>query len=108
MCTELHTKAQCAEAVEKLLARGVRRFLATDDALCLHTLDVLKENGFDTLRDIQLASLIDSDGLKQAQIPALEFDAAELGRIACRELLHHLANEPFHSAPLLGYRIIQR
>lgn len=106
--TELRTKADCAGVVQELLQMGVRRFLATDDELCLHTLELLQGVGLDVRQDVQLASLIDSDALRENNIPALEFDAAELGRVACRELLLHLAGEPFNPAPLLGYRIIQR
>ena len=41
-------------------------------------------------------------------ISALQFDAAELGRAACRELLHYLKNENYDPTPILGYRIIHR
>lgn len=106
--TELHTRNDCEMIVQELLQLGVRRFLATDDELCLHTLKILQEIGFDIPQDVQLASLIDSDALRFHSIPALEFDAAELGRVACRELLHHLSDEPFNPSPVLGYRILNR
>lgn len=106
--TGLSTAEDCQEAVVRLLKKGVRRFLAMDDDICLHVIKALRAQGLRSPEDVQLASLIDSDVLASHQIPALDFDAAELGRVACRELLLHLESKPFNPTPLLGYRIPER
>ena len=97
----------CREAVEDLLALGVRRFLCMDEGVCARTVSVLKENGLSIPGDAQVASFSDADHLKDHQPPisALHFDAADLGRAACRELIHALNDEPYDPRPRLGYKI---
>lgn len=97
----------CREAVEELLAQGVRRFLCMDEDVCTRAMTVLRSNGLTIPGDAQIASFSDTDQLKGAVPPisALSFDAAELGRAACRELIHALNDEPYDPKPLLGYKI---
>ena len=97
----------CREAVEELLALGVRRFLCMDEDVCARTIAVLKDNGLTIPGDAQVASFADAEQLKHAVPPvsALHFDSAELGRAACRELIHALNDEPYDPKPLLGYKI---
>ena len=56
------------------------------------------------------ADLFDSELLESCPIPitALRFDASELGKTACRELLRALRDESYDPKPILGYRIISR
>ena len=60
--------------------------------------------------DVQIASMFDSERLENSPIPvsALRFDAGELGKTACRELLRSLRDETYDPKPILGYRIISR
>ena len=97
----------CREAVEDLLALGIRRFLCMDEDLCLRTMTVLSENGLTIPGDAQVASFADNRLLKTAQPPvsALYFDSAELARAACREFIHALSDEHYDPKPLLGYKI---
>ena len=97
----------CREAVEELLAKGVRRFLCMDEDVCTRTIAVLRENGLNIPGDAQVASFSDADLLKNAQPPvsALHFDSAELGRAACREFIRALNDEEFDPKPQLGYKI---
>lgn len=97
----------CREVVEDLLAQGVRRFLCMDEDVCTRTLTVLKSNGLTVPGDAQLASFSDTDQLRVMDPPisALSFDAAELGRAACREFIHALNDDPHDPKPLLGYKI---
>ncbi len=106
----LYTEAMCTRAVSQLLELGVRRFLAMDDDICLWALSRLNALGFSAPEQVQIASLCDSDLLAAAQPPisALQFDAAELGRVACRELLRYLLGEPYQRKPVLGYQITLR
>jgi DNA-binding LacI/PurR family transcriptional regulator len=59
---------------------------------------------------VQIASLYDSEQLATTNPPvsALEFSAAQIGRAACRELLHYLKGDHYDPNPVLGYRIIKR
>ena len=97
-------------ATEELAALGYRRFLCMDDDVCLYVMKWLQHLGYRIPEDIQIASLYDSEQLRAATPPvtALDFSAADIGRTACRELLHYLKGEQYDPAPLLGYRIIKR
>lgn len=108
--TELENARSCTAAVKELLELGVRRFLAMDDDVCVFALAALEEAGLRIPEDVQIGSLSDSARLREYHFPisALWFDAAELGRIACRELLHCLCGETYDPKPILGYRIISR
>lgn len=108
--TGLGDPAACSAAVQELLSKGVRKFLCMDDEICLYTYAVLLETGMKIPEDVQIASLFDSEKLAQCPTPisALRFDAGELGKTACRELLRCLRSEPYDPKPTLGYRIIQR
>ncbi|MDD6200829.1 MAG: LacI family DNA-binding transcriptional regulator [Firmicutes bacterium] len=108
--TDLGKPSLCSAAVLELLEKGVRRFLCMDDEICLSALTTLMEQGLKIPEDAQIASLFDSDKLASCPIPisALRFDAAELGKTACRELLRCLRDETYDPKPILGYRIITR
>ena len=97
----------CREIVEDLLARGVRRFLCMDEAVCRRTLAVLNSSGLTVPGDAQVASFADTEQLQTNTPPisALSFDNEELGRTACRELIRALNGESYDPKPLLGYKI---
>jgi len=97
----------CCQAVDELLQQGYHRFLAMDDEVCLRILGFLEKRYQEIPSYIQVASLCASEQLSAGypDIPALHFDAAELGRIACRELLRCLHKEDYDPTPLLGYKI---
>ena len=97
----------CREAVEQLLAQGIRRFLCMDEDVCTRTISVLRDNGLTIPGNAQVASLADTEQLKNAEPPvsALHFDSTELARAACRELIHALNDESYDPKPLMGYKI---
>lgn len=97
----------CRVAVEELLAQGVRRFLCMDEEVCARVVEVLESSGLTIPGDAQVASFADAEHLQNhaSPISALYFDSAELGRVACRELIRALNGESCNSRPLLGYRI---
>lgn len=106
--TDLRNARQCRDAVRELLSKGVRRFLALDDDLCLQSLRAVESAGLHVPEDVRLYSFFDSVKLEKYPIPALRFDSAELGQTACRELLRCLRDEVYNPMPILGYRIIER
>lgn len=97
-------------ALDDLLAKGIRSILFMDDGVCINALPYLKNLGMKIPEDLHIASLYDSDELANQNPPisALQFDAAALGRVTCRELLRCLQGEEFDPQPILGYRIIHR
>lgn len=106
----LDSREAVRAAVEDLLGLGIHRFLCMDDELCIRTMASLSAMELTLPGDAEVASLCDSP-LLSSHIPpisAVEFDAAELGRAACRELLRSLSGEPFDPAPRLGYEIHMR
>ncbi len=106
----LGTQEAVSQAVEELLHQGIRKFLCMDDDICVQTLVALSQLKDCGGAEAEAASFCDSS-LLQNHVPpvsALSFDAAELGRTACRELLKCIRGEPFDPAPLLGYKICMR
>jgi DNA-binding LacI/PurR family transcriptional regulator len=97
-------------AAEEMLKLGYRRFLCMDEDVCLHAMERLQQLGCRIPEDVQIASLYDSEQLANTIPPvsALEFSAAQIGRSACRELLHYLKGDRYDPNPVLGYRIIKR
>ena len=106
----INSATACAEAVEEMLAQGVTRFIAMDDEICADVVPYLQQKGLDVPNDVQVGALFDTARLAAftPAVPALKFDTADLGRVACRELLHHLRGEDFVRNPTLGYRILMR
>lgn len=106
----LESYSDCTEAVDEALKCGIRRFLSMDEDLCMNILTHIRNLGLQIPQDVQVGSLYDSEQLAQYSpaISALNFDAAALGRAACRELLRHLHNEEYDPHPTLGYRLLMR
>ena len=106
----INDQESCSLVVNELLDTGVRRFVCMDEDICLRTFHALQAQNLSVPEDAELISLSDSDLLAKNQPPisALDFDAAELGRAACRELLKALCDEPYEPRPLIGYRIRSR
>jgi len=106
--TGIDDSTKCAQVVDQLLLQGVKRFLAMDDEVCERIIAHLHQRRLKVPADVQLASLCDSDQLAFYGISAVRFDAADLGRAACRELLGHINGEKYDPAPRLGYTIQMR
>lgn len=108
--SDICNAAACICAVDRFLSQGITRFLAMDDDICMHMLTHFQELGLRIPQDVQIGSLYDSDLLATYRpgISALHFDASELGRVTCRELLRYLRDEAYDPTPTLGYRILMR
>lgn len=83
----------------------------TDASHLIHTLDYRKVDG------VILTSAAEKDPIKEllirrdipfAILGELSFNSAEVGRAACRELIHALNDESYDPKPLLGYKIHMR
>ena len=106
--TGIDNDTKCAHVVDQLLMDGITRILAMDDEVCVRIMAHLHRRRLQVPKDVQIASLYDSAKLAFYNISALNFDAAELGRAACRELLAHINGQEYDPAPRLGYRIEMR
>lgn len=100
----------CFAAVDDVISKGIHTIIAMDEEICINILNHLNERGLSIPEDIRVGSLYDSQQISLCcpNIPALSFDAAELGRVTCRELLHYLRGEEHNPNPTLGYRILMR
>lgn len=100
----------CFAAVDEMLQKGIHRIVAMDEEVCMNVLTYLKERELSIPDDVQVGCLYDSNQIADycPNVPALSFDAAELGRVTCRELLHYLRGEDYNPNPTLGYRILMR
>jgi DNA-binding LacI/PurR family transcriptional regulator len=81
-----------------------------DDEICADILRTLERSAWVTPGEVKIYSFADNEIFDSYRYPvaALRFDAAELGQIACRELLRCLRDETYDPKPILGYRIIER
>lgn len=106
----LYDRAACSAAVDELLENGVRYFITMDNDICMQAIDRIKEHGLSIPGDVQVASMYDTAQLTACfpTVSALRFDAAELGRVSCRELLRCLRGEEYDPTPRLGYEICLR
>ncbi len=105
---ELRDDPSCGYVLDELLHQGVKRFLCMDDKLCVEVLRQLAHRQLQVPTDVEVACLSYSDLLEPfgSAIPSLRFDATQLGRVACQELLHCLHGEPFNPTPVLGYEML--
>ena len=108
--TGLNTQPECIQTADEILRMGARHILALDDGVCLSVLKRLQERSIRIPEQVRVACLYDNEQLEHNDPPisALQFDAAALGQVACRELLRCLRGESYQATPVLGYRICLR
>lgn len=99
-----------AGAIDICLKSGVECIICTDDLICNLALMRLRECGLSIPEDMKIACLYDTALLPFMLPPVtgLRFDAVELGRAACRELLNLLEGREAKSQILPDYQMILR
>lgn len=99
--------ARIAGAVDHILSRGIRCILCMDDYICQMALTALRHRGIPIPGEARIASFYDSVLLENhiPPVTGIRFDAAELGQMACRELLAELDSGTGRSRVMTGYRI---
>ena len=102
--------AKVASAVARSLEQGAECILCTDDYICNLALPQLRELGVRIPEDVKVASFYDNTLLEHVlpSVTSLRFDAVELGRAACRELLNLLEGREAHSRVLPAYQMVLR
>lgn len=101
---------QVAAAVEQAAKQQVECVICMDDFICNLTLLQLRMRGTSVPQDVKLACMYDSALLAHTAPPvtSLRFDAMELGRHACQELLNLLNGKEANSYILPGYQLLLR
>ncbi len=98
------------EALDAILLQKVDCIVCMDDYICNLTLARLRGCGVRVPEDVKLVSFYDNILLENSIPPvtSLRFDSAELGRIACRELINQLEGRQSRNYILPGYQMILR
>ncbi len=96
--------------LERVLKSDTECILCMDDSICVKVLDKLRKMNLEVPGDIKVASFYNSSVLERntPSITSLEFDARELGKVACKTLLQLIDGEVVPSRSLLGYEISMR
>lgn len=96
------------QKIEALLAREIDGILCMDDAVCGSVLRILKEKQIPISDKITIASCYNSMVL-QNHVPAIttiNFDANEVGKVACNTLLHMIEKKDVIQKNLLPYQLV--
>jgi len=106
----LTSGVQVAQAVERAAGAGAECVVCMDNFICDLALLQLRARGIAVPRDMKLACMYDSPLMAHTFPPvtSLRFDAAELGRRACRTLLALLEGERVESFVLPNYQLLLR
>ncbi len=106
----LETNAAVENAVNIALQNKADCILCMDDGICSHVLRVLRQNHIVVPDQIRVASFYSSSVLENnlPSITSLEFDAREMGRQACRNLLAQIEGEETEECMLLPYKVVLR
>ncbi len=105
---DVENQVRTDQVVAALVKKKVDCIVCMDDSLSMYTINKLKREGISIPQDIKLASFYNSLVLESNTPPvtSLDFDAVELGRVACTTLLDYLSGKDVSHKTLLGYDII--
>lgn len=106
----LTSGARVAAAVEQAMAQKPECIICMDDFICNLALLQLRVWGVSVPQDVRMACMYDSTLLAHTSPPvtSLRFDAMELGRAACQELMNLLNGQEANSYILPGYQLLLR
>lgn len=93
--------------IDDVLSKQYDCILCMDDAICEKVLDKLKKENIGIPDRVKIASFYNSSVLERntPAVTSLQFDAQELGRVACHELLDIIEGREVPHKTLLGYEI---
>ena len=94
--------------VEEILDKNVDGILCLDDAICSRVLRILREKEVSIPKDIKVASFYNSNVLQNnaPSITSLDFDANEIGMVACQTLLDVIEKKEVEQLTLLPYQVV--
>lgn len=104
----LETRTEINRAVEEALEKNADCILAMDDGICAQVIRKLRHAHMNIPEDIKVASFYNSILLENniPAITALDFDAKELGVVACKNLLGQIDEEEVPDKMLLSYEVV--
>lgn len=94
--------------VEEILNEHVDGILCLDDGICGKVLRALREKNVEVPKDIKVASFYNSTVLENnvPSITSLDFDAKEIGMVACQTLLDLIEKKEVEQRTLLSYQVV--
>ena len=97
-------------AVENSLEKKADCILCMDDAICSQVLRKLRQEHVKVPQDVRIASYYNSSVLESnvPSITSLSFDAKELGKEACKNLLGQIDGEEVPEKTLLSYEVVMK
>lgn len=104
----LDNRTDMNRAIEEALERNADCILAMDDGICAQVIRKLRHAHMSIPNDVRVASFYNSLLLENNNpaITAIEFDARELGVMACKNLLSKIDEEEVPSKMLLSYEVV--
>ena len=104
----LENRTSINHAVDEALERQADTILCMDDGICSQVLKKLRQDHIKVPADVRVASFYNSSVLQNnvPSITSLDFDAKELGVVACKNLLSQMDGEEVPSKMLLSYEVV--
>lgn len=108
--TDVNAPMYAARITDTILMRSVNCIIGADDLITSQVMKRLEEEKIRIPQDMRLASFYDSQLLRSARtgVTAVKFHTEELGREACRVLLHQLREEEVPHVTKLSYEVAMR
>lgn len=106
----IESTGQTIDAMEAALEQKADCLLCGDDEIACEVMRELRNRHILVPQDLRVASLYDSSMLASItpSVSAVQYDAEQLGRTACRMLLDHLAGKETVQRQIEGYQVILR
>ncbi len=108
--TDVDSQMFAARAADRIRMRNVNCIIGADDLITSYLLKKLEEEQVRIPEDMRLASFHDSQLLTSAKtsVTAIKFNTEELGREACKVLLHQIRGEEAAHVTKLSYEVAMR
>ena len=108
LCLNLDNNIVLDKKIEEVLEKQVDGIICLDDGICSRVLCILREKGIKIPEDMKVASFYNSMVLENnvPTITTLEFDAKEMGMVACQTLLDMLEQKEVEQKILLPYQVV--
>ena len=106
----IESTGQTIDALEAALEQKADCLLCGDDEIAYEVMRELRNRHILVPHDLRVASLYDSSMLASItpSVSAVQYDAEQLGKTACRMLLDRLAGKEIVMRQLEGYQVILR
>ena len=109
-CLVNATESETDRVINEAVRKKYGCIVCADDVICAMVLEKLKNVGLSVPKDIMVASFYNSTALEKNKpsITTLQFDAKQLGIVACKNLLGLIEGRDVPEMTLLGYEILMK